>query len=381
LLVSSEATSVFPSDDPALTALFVCPHCHRLTVLPATVWIHGADRSSTVRGTPGRSSSGTKKHTYLVQPIDHFRYRSNFNVLAGDFASRQWTEFPICSECVSILEQRLKFERTYIDDQVRYFGMVAVEEHKRRYDAFPQLISRVRSDASTFLEVTRQYTADIERCSAPEAPALKARVTNPDAARTTPSRSRRSLPPDTSLLFGLKSLTLASAFRIGTNRHYATINDCRLGTNTPDAVPLEELESSLFYTCQLIQAIGAFVSVDTTVLVIGCPLSFADKGADKAAVLIVSDLKGKKGVQGFVAFIQRMVALCQAVFKADKFAESSFSPPHVIDLAHSTISDESFVWDPKKPAVFTSAMRHLLFNLKYVQRRALLSAVREMEQA
>jgi hypothetical protein len=97
--------------------------------------------------------------------------------------------------------------------------------------------------------------------------------------------------------------------------------------------------------------------------------------------LTVYDYKSQTGVEGFVAFIQRMVSFCQAVFKANKFADSSFSSAHVIDLAHSTISDESFVWDPKKPAVFTSAMRHLLFNVKPVQSRALLGAVRELEKA
>jgi hypothetical protein len=382
MLLSDTPSSIFSSDEPVLTAIFVCSHCHRLTLLPHTVWVHGTtDNPQAARPAVRRSDGPSKKNSYLIQPLDRFRYRSNFNVLSGDFTTRRWNEFPICSECVSVVEQRLKFERSYVEDQVRYLSMVAVDEHKRRYDAFPQLISRVRSDASTFLEVTRQYTADIERCSTPELSAPKPRPDDPASSKAPVSRFRRALPTDSGSQFGFSSLTLASAFRIGTNRHYATINDCRLGTNTPDPVPPEELEHSLFYTCQLIQAIGAFVSVDTTVLVIGCPLSFADKGSEKGAVLIVSDLKSRRGVQGFQAFINRMVGLCQAVFKGDKFSDSGFSPPHVIDLGRGTISDDSFVWDPKKPAVFTSAMKHFMFNLKYVQRRALLTAVRELEPA
>jgi hypothetical protein len=293
--------------------------------------------------------------------------------LLKGFESHHFSEFPLCSGCTLALLPRWRFERAYLDDQVRYLANLSIPDARKRCDELERLNQKLAQDAAAFQEVSRQYTTEIERVTRSSS---LARGPSDDrlASPQPPQLSAPPSPPQTQVASPFAALTLGTVFHITTKRHYGCINDNRLGTTTPDVVPVDEFDRAIFFLAQLVQAMARMADVQTADLVVGTSVFVSEDG--KPVAITSGDLKSRKGLQTFHTGIRRLVAIVQSIFESPMLAGSNFMPPHQIDMEKTELSGDSFIYNKKKPAGFTAAMKFLLFDLKYAQKHAMQSAVR-----
>jgi hypothetical protein len=295
--------------------------------------------------------------------------------MLDDFKKRHCEEFPLCSTCISLLCPRWRYETQYLVEQTGYLSRLSFPDALSRYQELEKMNTRLRNDVSAFQEVSRQCSTEIEKmchpvliASRPSEDSLSHIALPPHAAPPDPQPlACKSLP--------FCGLAFATAYRITTRKHYGCINDNRLGFSCPDAVPQEELDRAFFFVAHMVQALGRLARVETARLAVSASVVLRDSD-EQAFVLTPSDLKNRKGVKTFEVAVKLLIGVIHRIFESQVFTESDFSPPHRVELKKQEVAGDSFVYDRKKPDVFTAAMKHLLFNLKYTQKWALQIGVR-----
>jgi hypothetical protein len=359
-------------DDVIYNAVFVCSHCKRLTLITRDLWTSDSaapDAPSAPRRRAQSHLLGPSAYA-LRRDLGSWRFRTSYQQMLGDFGRRQCAAFPLCSGCIGHLCPRWRYEAAYLAEQTAYLARVAVPDALARYAELERANARLRNDVCAFREVARQYSAEIERIARPAPAAGRAAE---ERARPAGAAAPRSAPPAPAAP-PFPGLAFASAYRIATRRHYGCINDNRLGTGSPDAVPPDEVDRALFFVAHMVQALGRLARVETPALSVGTTVALRTE-RDGALVLTAADLRSGRGQRAFCAATAALVEILNQIFESQLFAESNFSPPHRIDTAKAEISGDKYLYEKARPAVFTSAMKHLLFSLKYTQKWALQAAV------
>jgi hypothetical protein len=358
-------------------AIFVCAHCKKLTLIPRDLWTSESDSlSSTAPARRRGQNQLIGNSTYILyQGISKYRFRGSYNQMLEDFKKRQCTDFPFCSNCINLLCPRWRYETQYLTEQTAYLARLSLPDALARYQELEKMNARLANDVSAFQEVARQYTSDIAKISHP----MSTTNRTSDDALGHPLVSARPVPQDPPPLacrqLPFSGLAFATTYRITTKRHYGCINDNRLGLNCPDVVPPEEVDRAFFFVAHMVQALGRLAGVATRELAVGAGVSLKDDDGS-VTVLTATDLKSRKGIKAFETGVRLLVGVVHRIFDSDTFAQSDFSPPHRVEMGRREVAGDSFVFDRKKPEVFTAAMKHLLFNLKYTQKWALQAGVR-----
>ncbi|OHS92923.1 hypothetical protein TRFO_40730 [Tritrichomonas foetus] len=87
------------------------------------------------------------------------------------------------------------------------------------------------------------------------------------------------------------------------------------------------------------------------------------------------DIKSSKSVNEFNKAMKILLPIIWKIFESPTILGGNFFPPYPLENEGLTISGHSLLLDKRKPYIFTEAMKWLLFDLKYIQMRALQLAV------
>jgi hypothetical protein len=257
----------------------------------------------------------------VTRDVSRWPFLRDFEAILGSLRAPGWPALPLCPDCSAAYCQLLKFRCHFFADTNRYLTSVAVPDARRPTEALEQLNDRVARDTAVLVSVARQCACNaavVVRAPAADAPA------HHRLARRA-SQIHAGLAPRAALPCPFSLLTLASAFRISTRRHYGCINGSRLGTGTPDAVAAEEFDRALLFLAQLLVGMGRLTGVEPLrPIAVGVGVSFADPERGSVA-LTCADVRRKR-LPSFHQGVTELVALAALVFASRPFAETKFNP-------------------------------------------------------
>ena len=374
-----ESSNPAPADPPPIfDAAFVCGGCGRLAVIPKCVFISGAP-SADDSCPSGRRKAPEKTdppEIELYRDVSLWQYQTNFSLLKGDFASKSFHQFPLCHDCEAAQCKYLTSERRFYDSQSQYFSKILAEGNTDKCEEMEKLVQRVQQEASVLEEVMNMNSREVAKLASATTPA---EVPEAGKRRMKPQRKVPHVKP--AIPLGFNGVGMCLSFHISFNRIYGCINGYRIGTRTPDIVPEEEIDLGFHFLAQLARSLGVAVGVDVSSLTVGVGVVLTDERGADPIVLTSYDFKDRRSIQRFGNAIRRFMAVCWNIFEAPAIVDSGSVPPHTIDLESDTISEQSYLYDRKNPSRFTTAMKWLLFNFKYIQRHAYLTTMSQYEES
>jgi formylmethanofuran:tetrahydromethanopterin formyltransferase len=90
---------------------------------------------------------------------------------------------------------------------------------------------------------------------------------------------------------------------------------------------------------------------------------------EKGSVAVTADFETERWLEAFGQEIQDIVLMVERVFTSIPFIEGKFNLPHEIESRRGVIGGECYVFDKKALEIFPVAMKFLLFDLKYAQKK------------
>ena len=353
-------------DEAIHDAAFICGVCGRLALIPKAVFISGGEDDKS----PGRRKAWLEKpELQLFRDVELWEYQTNFSLLKDDFAAKGFERFPLCQECEAAQRKYLLSEKVFYESQSQYFANLSVEENRNKCAEMERLVHRVEQESSVLEEVMTMNSREVAKLAG-AAPSAEL----PETGRRRMKPQRRPTSMKTTAP-GFNGVGMCLAFQISFSRIYGCINGQRIGTRTPDVVPEDEIDLGFYFLAQLARAMGEAVGVAVSALTVGVGVVLTDGSGGDPITLTSYDFKDRKSIQRFGNAMKRFMTVCWNIFEAPAIVDSGSVPPHTIDLDSHTISNQSYLFDRKNPSRFTTAMKWLLFNFKYIQRLAYIATV------
>ncbi|EAY03201.1 hypothetical protein TVAG_049850 [Trichomonas vaginalis G3] len=335
-------------------ALFVCSRCRKLCIATELNW-NAAFRNHRRQ----TFSTKTPRRIQLHCGKDFkWEYYDQFLEDKEIFQKREQADFPICNKCANLKLEQINCQRDYLkyesDPLSKNMPNVSLDIIKQ----LKHKTEKLKKEIQVYREVFESSSAGSD---------VRIETLSPSIPR---DESFRSKAPDTLMLrqnpnenLKVNTFVACTTFVISSNGHYGTINELRLGTQTPTPVPLEEINSGLMLLCQILNYYLSITKAYIFEIHLGPEMTF--KIHDHEYTLTAFDLKHKKSVKRFNEAMDIIMSVFSHVFVF--FDSGQPRPPFLIKPKDKTIGGESYEYELKHPEKWTLAMKYLLANLKSAQ--------------
>ncbi|KAH0785016.1 hypothetical protein GPJ56_010962 [Histomonas meleagridis] len=351
--------------------LYVCRHCNNISYLSQDFL---NPKPKKPQNEFRRRSQGNVKgdllelQTLIIQSDSYndWEGRHTYENLRDFIEKKGLGIFPFCPKCSVLTSNIFKSKVKFYTKESKKLKDGAINSNTE--NVLNQKLAEINAQMKPLRVVSANTQKHLDAL-------LSSKPTLPECA---PIPTSTTIPHSTSIGnssdLDFNSIMLASTFRISTFRHYATINGNRIGTNTPDPVQYDEFDSGLYFLVQLLQAIGRMISSPITSFNLTSEIQFINsKGVSD--VFTSLKLKSSKTIASFREATKLLFKVSHKLFWDLTKININFSIPNEIDLKNSKISGESYIYDPKKPYLFTYAIKRLVMDLKMIQARTMQSAV------
>ena len=343
-------------ENTRLNLLFICVDCHKPCIATYNSWCEDHDSISNILN--------NCKIVISNVPCTNCSYFQIFKKYETKLNNNNFYHLPLCNFCVNkfmaMFNAQIELYESYCSYIIRHID-------KNSQEVIPRLFSNVQEihfENRKFLEAQRSqraskiYSNSVNKENHQEAP-IQPRIPE-----------RKSKPTGNSN--GINSLLLCATFNISFNRLYGTINGQRIGTRTPDNVPLNENDGALIFLCQMILYIAQIVNVKVNDMRLKQYMELKTKNDNQFVEVRFPDFEKHNKMRKFNMHIDHIFEISSRIFRSE-FLESrlTFTVPHEINLNDKTIGGKPFNIDKKRPYEFTHAMKMLLVNFKAIQSLAL----------
>ena len=357
--------------------IFVCKKCRQLTV--QLFYPNNSENSQddpSVKRTRTRALNECTSYCYTKNGYKDWVYLKDYEQKAEELKSLDFSHFPLCQTCLISATNRISKKI-----------MLYSKEVNDCYELKNQWENNAKKNMETELETYKTVIVATNETIDQMENKMKELLENP------PNRNLLKKKEDDVIVhcndnkdvnrgpnhkccskFGM--VTLCRAFRISTSRLYGTVNGNRIGNNTPNQVPVEEIDRGLYYLIHMIHAIGKTISRPVTEFILSSKIEF--QVGKNTFIYSAAKLKSSKTIKQFNEGTKMLFYVCADIFRILISLNENFQTPNQIDLEHNCISNESFIYEQKNPHLFTIGVKRLLFNLKYIQNRAMDSFICNM---
>ena len=163
------------------------------------------------------------------------------------------------------------------------------------------------------------------------------------------------------------SLSMSSAFHIAVDRHYITINDARIGFYKYSKNSNEENNIGLHFLMRLLWCFIVTFNIEPD------GFSLTPDGVFKTNdnnILLLQIPKTSAETNYFNQAIDFLFKLSQKLFTSENLIKVCSVAPFEINSEKKIIENTSYKYSPKSLESWSTAMKYLLFDLKYLQTRA-----------
>jgi len=362
--------------DTLPNAIMVCGLCGKLCLASDDQWSGSGSKDNISRHHMRRQTMSSKlyKKVILHNPcLKNWKYDEK---LEQSTSKSNYYVFPCCNNCCVIQSNGIFNQKKYYDNESIYLL-------KQIQNPNTKNICKILRDKVRKLDNEAQIINEVSECLERDMFHKKFVGKSDRFANMISTISNEYHLPSNSDQISIYSnseintmnIMLSTTFSIGFWRHYGTINGVRLGYQTPDPIPDDELDVALFFFAQLIQSLGSLARMDFTHVSIGSNVNICYLQS-KTIRLNSALFKSRNTAKELNEVMHDFMCFLSAVFSAIVSDDLIPPLPFKLNVNNRTIADISYDFDIKKPSKWTKAMRLLLFNIKSIQLRSLSNAVK-----
>lgn len=342
-------------------AMFVCKKCKKICLIMKESWKPDNDNPNATK----KSNSLKKTIVIALKDEKPWILEDQYNEQMQVLNSHENFDYPMCNSCTSVQTDRLRAQKSYCIKQNEFLTSKANINIKQVVESINNQIAAIKKETSVLVDVINSNEDGYRRSTLRQNSIVK--------QNDEPMKDDRTLVDPRDLSRGFGSYNFATAFSITTNRHYGVINTMRLGKDTPGHISSWEMDMAIYFLCQLMKLIANFTNTPTDEIIIGAGVTVLLSN-NKIYLVNSHDIKTKYYTQYKEAW-KVIMAVSHKIFNSKGISMTVHSPPNVINVKNFTIAGISYVYDKKKPQIFTAAARKLLYNYKFIQCQALRSAL------
>lgn len=335
-------------------ALFVCSRCRKLCIATELSW--NATAMSSRRMT--FSTKTPRSINLYYGPEYQWEHIDIFNKDKEIITKHQNSEFPICNKCANLKIDQICSQKDYYKYEIEQVQKNEAKFTLENIKNIKHKTAKLNTEIQVYKEVFASSNVSTEIRTDTIAP-----VQSEDEIFHVERRESVNPKANANEKLIVSTLMSGTTFVIGSNGHYGTINELRLGNMTPTPVPLEEINSGLMILCQLLNYyITITRALQITIRL--CPeITFTLN--DTEYVLSAFDLKHKKTTKRFNDAMNMIFTLFSYIFAY--FEAGQPRPPFMIKPKLKQIGGEPYEYEIKHPEKWTLAMKYLLADIKSAQ--------------
>ena len=401
---SAEASSdaIFGQNElsPAVNAISVCRICGELCIIYSDSWSFTLTRSNLTSSLQKwRRPTDVKSFKYKINEKNWQHYELYQQIVNHLRNSNFETPFPICNSCASTVLQRIKSRIQFLNTSQQLFLRLDIGDKSVFSKTLHQEIDSIKTETDAFKDASNEsekqakrinleglkgnrssefigYIRSIESLEKEDAEERDGKlvkiVQSPSMESTSDSqRDEDSTYKTTQQQEQFSSLTLSVVFHISYDKHFGTINYMRLGQTAARTVPYDEINSGFVVFLHLITNICRLANFDYSSLKFGVTCSIND------IELNANDMNSRRGVAHFNKAIHELFAFCEQLFIIIKnITNKNLVPPFTIKSDEKKIEKENYNLEYNDPSKWTTAMKYLLADFKFIQCQTMKTSIR-----
>lgn len=364
-------------------AIYVCAKCQNLVLVPKESFTSSEETPNDFSNTNNHDTPQylqTISHQNLSPLTIDLSFHPNDWLYLEKFVSLQQKAssfpnfpFPICPKCINSynkmtasIESNEKVQKSF-SFLMKQLSFNSIEHSIHQIeDDVNNLTTKIRSFSSipqtTLLSPIDPFESHFK------APKLKREEFKIQQSKTFYEIDRDFPLQKTHAL----TLIIATTFVIGTDRHYITINNMRIGFYLYSRNTVEENNIGLSFVSHLLYYLLYAYHISFEHFVI-YPSGMIRKTEDNSQYYLkIPTKRHLSDIKKFNVALNMLFTAAYHLFSSNSVQSNCGAPPFEININQRTIEHASYVFDDSVKSLekWSLAMKYLLFNLKLVQIRS-----------